>query len=151
MIGPCDTNMRVWPTDLDVFMHVNNGVYLTLMDLGRTDMMLRSGMFGPIRQQGWYPVVAAQTIRFRRSLRLFERFVITTRVVGWDDKSIFLEQIFTRGDERIAHAAVEARFLSQRGGGVTPAELLAVIGHHEVSPAIPPWILAWKQSVVDMV
>ena len=57
MIGPCDTHMRVWPTDLDVFMHVNNGVYLTLMDLGRTDMMLRSGMFGPIRQQGWYPVV----------------------------------------------------------------------------------------------
>jgi len=28
---------RVWPTDLDLSLHVNNGRYLTLMDLGRSD------------------------------------------------------------------------------------------------------------------
>jgi len=27
--------LRVWPTDLDVYNHMNNGVFLTLMDIGR--------------------------------------------------------------------------------------------------------------------
>lgn len=85
VFGPCDTSLRVWPNDLDIFLHVNNGVYLTLMDLGRTDMMLRSGVFGPVRSKGWYPVVAAETIRFQRSLTLFQKFSIRTEVVGWDD------------------------------------------------------------------
>ena len=35
---------RVWPTDLDVSLHMNNGRYLTLMDLGRLDLMLRTGV-----------------------------------------------------------------------------------------------------------
>ncbi len=86
--------MRVWPNDLDIFLHVNNGVYLTMMDLGRTDMMLRSGIFQPIRKKGWYPVVAAETIRFQRSLKLFQKFSITTEVVGWDEKSIYMQQVF---------------------------------------------------------
>ncbi|HEV2566447.1 MAG TPA: hypothetical protein VGU19_15340 [Microvirga sp.] len=35
---------RVWPHDLDTSLHMNNGRYWTLMDLGRTDMMIRSGL-----------------------------------------------------------------------------------------------------------
>ena len=35
---------RVWFHDLDPFRHMNNGRYLTLMDLGRTDLMVRSGL-----------------------------------------------------------------------------------------------------------
>jgi acyl-CoA thioesterase FadM len=28
---------RVWPTDLDIYNHMNNGVFLTILDLGRYD------------------------------------------------------------------------------------------------------------------
>src|SRR6185503_3961101 len=31
-------SLRVWPNDLDLNIHVNNGRYLTLMDLGRMDL-----------------------------------------------------------------------------------------------------------------
>ena len=30
-------SFRVWPTDLDIFNHMNNGKYGALMDLGRLD------------------------------------------------------------------------------------------------------------------
>lgn len=43
ILEPVDTRLRVYPNDLDVLLHVNNGVYLTYADLGRTDLMLRSG------------------------------------------------------------------------------------------------------------
>jgi len=36
---------RVWLHDLDTSLHMNNGRYWTLMDLGRTDLMLRSGLW----------------------------------------------------------------------------------------------------------
>src|SRR5687768_7148163 len=93
-LGPVQTPFRVWPTDLDVLMHVNNGVYLSMMDLGRIDLMTRSGLFATINERGWYPVVTAQTIQYRRSLKLFDRFDIVTRVLAWDDKTIMLEQRF---------------------------------------------------------
>ena len=35
---------RVWPHDLDTSLHMNNGRYWTLMDHGRADIMIRSGL-----------------------------------------------------------------------------------------------------------
>ena len=39
VMGPVRTPFRVWPTDLDLLRHVNNGVYLTIMDIGRLDLL----------------------------------------------------------------------------------------------------------------
>ena len=38
-------NLRVWPNDLDVNLHVNNGRYLTLADLGVVTLSGRMGVF----------------------------------------------------------------------------------------------------------
>ncbi len=151
VFGPCDTTLRVWPNDLDIFFHVNNGVYLTLMDLGRTDMMLRSGVFGPVRSAGWYPVVAAETIRFQRSLTLFQKFSIRTEVVGWNEKSIYIEQVFTSKGKQIAIAALDIRFLKKVGGKVSPADLFALLGeeHHD-QPELPAWIKTWSLATEAM-
>lgn len=150
LLGPCETSLRVYPNDLDIFGHVNNGVYLTMMDLGRTDMMLRSGIFKKIRKAGWYPVVASETIRFRRSLKLGQRFSIHTTVAGWDEKSVFLLQQFVRSGEVVAEAAVNARFLARTGGSVSIADLMSVLEYGDDVPVLPEWIRDWQRSVDDM-
>ena len=66
VFDPYKINMRVWPTDLDVLMHVNNGKYFSMMDLGRMDMMIRSNLFSKIRQQNMYPVVSAEYLKFKK-------------------------------------------------------------------------------------
>lgn len=150
ILGPCRTRFRVWPTDLDVLRHVNNGVYLSLMDLGRVDLLLRSGVLARVRARGWYPVVAAETIQFRRSLTLFQPFVIETRVLGWDDRSIFLEQRFVRpgsSGETIALAVIRGRFLATGGGPVPMAELMALAGHGGSSPELPEWVRRWNEDM----
>ena len=48
---------RVWPHDLDPSIHMNNGRYLTLMDLGRLDVMLRSGLWRTVMANKWTPIV----------------------------------------------------------------------------------------------
>jgi acyl-CoA thioesterase FadM len=145
-LGPCRTPFRVWPTDLDLLWHVNNGVYFSIMDLARIDLMIRAGMAAKIRAQGWYPVVVAETIQFRRSLNPFQRFEIQTRVLGWDDKALVLEQQFLRGDESVAHALVRARFLSRRGGTVTPQQLVELFGLTPESPAMDDYARQWNQA-----
>ena len=52
------TPFRVLPTDLDLLFHMNNGKYLSILDLGRLDLLLRSGLWQALTERGWYPVVA---------------------------------------------------------------------------------------------
>jgi acyl-CoA thioesterase FadM len=139
VLGPVRTPFRVMPTDLDVLWHMNNGIYLSLLDLGRTDLVLRSGLAGPVRKRKWYPVVTAESIRFRRSLNLFQRFHVETRVLGWDDRSIYLDQRFLRGAEVVASALIAGRFLGPEGS-IPPRAVLALAGLEETgSPPLPDW------------
>lgn len=132
MFASVRTYMRVWPTDLDPLLHMNNGVYLSLMDLGRIDLMLRSGSWRKIRRAGIYPVVVSEAIRFRRSLTPFQKFYIRTHLVGWDERYFFLRQKFIvpsgKGEELYASAVIKGRFLKKGGVKISPAELFATAG-----------------------
>ena len=144
-LGPSRKRFLVWPADLDVLWHVNNGVYLSMLDVARVDMMLRSGMLGKLRRRGFYPVVAAETIRFRRSLRLFQSFDVETKVIGWDEKAFLIQHQFSRAGEVVAEAVVRARFLQRQGGTVSTQALLELLGEQDrPSPALPAWIEAWN-------
>lgn len=144
--GPTRKRFRVWPPDLDVLLHVNNGVYLTMLDAARVDLLLRSGVAGRLWQKGLYPVVAAETIRFRRSLKLFQAFEVETAVIGWDEKAFILRHRFLRREELVAEAIVRSRFLKRGGGSVGSREILELVGHGEPSPALPEWIDAWNRE-----
>ena len=146
VLGPCRTPFRVLPSDLDVLRHVNNGVYLSLMDVARVDLMQRAGLAGPLRRHGWYPVVVAESIQFRRSLGLFQRFEIETRVLGWDEKAFVVEQRFFRGEEAIAVALVRARFLARGGGAVAPADVVHLVGPDIAQPVMSPDVARWNED-----
>jgi len=145
VLGPCVTPFRVWPTDLDVLLHVNNGIYFSMMDVARFDLMARAGLMGEVRRRGWYPVVTAETIQFRRSLLPFQAFTIESRVIGWDDKAFVIEQRFLRpGEDRpVAQALVRAMFLSRRGGTVPIQEFLAVAPPQQ-RPVMPDYAARWN-------
>jgi len=146
ILGPCVTKLRVWPNDLDVFMHMNNGAYLTIMDLARTDAVIRSGMMRQLLKRKWYPVVAAETIRFKKPLKLFQRYEIETEVVCWDHRAFYLVQTFSRNEKFIAKAVVEARFLSMRGKKIKANEILSMMDYKEASPPMPGWIADWQRA-----
>ena len=142
MWAVASTPFRVLPTDLDVLRHMNNGVYLSMLDLGRLDLMVRSGMWRRLQQRGWYPVVVSETISFRRSLELWQRFDIETRVLGFDAKAIYVEQRFVVRGEVFAKAYVRARFLKRSGGTVTVDELIEVAGEPPAT-GLPEWVRQW--------
>jgi YbgC/YbaW family acyl-CoA thioester hydrolase len=148
LFDPSVTRLRVRLGDLDFYRHVNNGVYLTLMDVGRANYMADLGAFGLLRERGWYPVVAASTMTYRRSLTLGQRFEISTCVLGWDARVVYMEQIFSRGDEHVARGLVAGRFLARDGRRVPAPDVVDLLGTHDgPSPELPSDVRAWAQAV----
>lgn len=149
--GPCLTSFTVLPFDLDLFWHMNNAVYFSIMDLGRIDLLLRSGMMKLMRRAGLSVTVSAETLRFRRSLRLFQRFTLETRVIGWDEKAFLLEQRFLRKSKKgtfdvVAEGIVRVRFIANRAA-VAAKDFLALIGEENFAPpALPEWIANWNAA-----
>ncbi|MDM7831427.1 acyl-CoA thioesterase [Cellulomonas edaphi] len=148
LFDPSVTRMRVWPTDLDLYRHVNNGVYLQCMDVGRSNFLADLGSFAKLSEKRWYPVVAAQTIKYRRSLTLGQRFELSTVTVGWDERVVYLEQTFSRGGEHVARGIVAGRFLSRDGSRVPAPDVVALIAGEQIeSPPLPADVATWARAV----
>ncbi|MFQ5935123.1 MAG: acyl-CoA thioesterase [Acidiferrobacterales bacterium] len=137
---------RVWPTDLDVNFHMNNARYLSMMDLGRLDLLVRAGLFATLMKQRWQPVVGSATIRYRRSLKPFQKYRLCSRIVGWDHKWFYLEQRFEVGDTLVASAVVKG-LLRGSERYVPTAELLDSAGHDPESLPEPAAFVAALRRV----
>lgn len=137
---------RVTLADLDVLMHMNNASYLSIMDLGRYDLLRRSGVLAVFRQRGWFPVIANQMISYRRSLGWRQVYTLETRIAGYDERSVYLEQRFVRDDEVCALAFVHGRLRKRTGGAVTAAELTEATGVDVLAHRPPQWLTDWAEN-----
>jgi acyl-CoA thioesterase FadM len=145
------TNFVTMPTDLDILRHMNNGVYLSIMDVARFDMLHRTGVWAIFQKRGWYPVVVSETISFRKSLTVGQKFTVESRIIGFDEKAVYVEQRFVRPDadgvlEIYAHGFIRGRFLKRTGGIVTIDELLEAIGVAPDDVTVPEWLQEWARA-----
>jgi acyl-CoA thioesterase FadM len=131
---------RVWPHDLDLSLHMNNGRYLTLMDLGRIDLMLGMGVAGAAFKSGWTPILSASKVRFRRELKPFKAFRLESRILWWSSTQLIMEQCLIsndpRGDVVHARALMLAGLYDRKQRQFVPvAQLFELAGQaHAVSP-----------------
>jgi acyl-CoA thioesterase FadM len=136
----------VWPTDLDLNLHMNNGRYLSLMDLGRVDLMFRSGFSIWIRG-GRQPLVATSFCRHFKPLRFLQSFELHSRILGWDEKWFYIEHRFLSRGKLHALGAVKA--LVADPDRLVPTRELFGLKEGEAlppSPALPDWVKAWLES-----
>ena len=92
------------PFDCDINLHMNNSVYLRLMDLGRWNYSLRTGVLRYFIERDLRPVAARVEITFRKPMPPFIRFCIDTRVIEVQGKRIVFEQVFWRRRDRAVYA-----------------------------------------------
>jgi len=94
--------LRVLPNDIDVNFHMNNGRYLTICDLTRIDMFIRTGLARTMIKEKWTPVISEHTMKYKRGLRPFQKYKVLMEVTGWDDKAFHMTHTFIVGDRVIA-------------------------------------------------
>ena len=102
-------NFTVMPWDCVVKL-VGNDRYHAFMDLGRIDLMLRLGGFNAFALQRLQPFVFTAHIQYRHSLRMFQNFVLETRLKHWDNKFFWMEHIFKCGNRIMATAISKSGF-----------------------------------------
>lgn len=140
-------SFRVWPTDIDIFLHMNNGIYLTLLDLARFDLLKRARTWQKLKKHKVHPVVVQETITFRKSLTPWLKFQIETKVLGWDEQAFFVGQRFVVKGEIYAEAVVKLRFLKSPKGTPTPHEINELAGGWPAEvPVLPDWVTQWNKA-----
>jgi hypothetical protein len=100
-----------------------------------------------LNDQGWYAVVASETVTFRKSLALWQRFTVESRLIGHDDKGVYMEHRAVVGGEIYTRVIVRARFLRKGGGLVPHSELFAALHRPDNLPQLEEWMPRWASDV----
>lgn len=152
VLGLSRMRFRVLPTDLDLNGHMNNGRYPTIMDIGRMDLVIRTGMLAPVLKRGLIPVLSSVMMRYRLPLMPFQSYELTSRIICWDEKWAFMEHrfIITSGKKTGAVAAIgiaKGSFLDRKASATVPTrEIMDMIGQNIDSPPFPASITKWQEG-----
>lgn len=94
-------------TDVDILLfHMNNARYLRELDFARTDFYNRTNLWQTIREHGGQVFQGATMIRYRRFIKLFSLYQISTKIVYWDQSAIYMEHRFVTKSDNFVRAIV---------------------------------------------
>ena len=116
--------LRVLPNDLDVNLHMNNGRFLTICDLNRVDLFIRTGLARLMMREGWRPIIAEHTMTYRKPLRPFQRYEVVMEVVGSDERAFRMTHTFLLPGGVVAAEGTSVGVVRGKGGVIPPGEVL---------------------------
>jgi acyl-CoA thioesterase FadM len=137
-----ELRLCVLPNDLDLNGHMNNGRYLTMVDLALATVFIRSGFARLSFARGWRPMGGGSIVYFRRALTVFQRYTLRFTVVGWEEFWNYCRFEFIRDGQVHATGFVKGA-AAGRDGLVRNAEIYAALGYHLPSPPLPEDLQAW--------
>ena len=137
---------RVGLLDTDVNGHLNNAAYLVNCEMARWEWVGASGLLQHAVKEKIAFIIASTAVRFRREIKLGQRYEVSTMLSSWDERSgvirheftapgrpddvlsqVLCKCVFKRGRETLAPEAV-----LRAAGAVDPASLKAA-GEVEVA------------------
>jgi acyl-CoA thioesterase FadM len=135
------------PWDLDMWNELNNGRTLTLYDLGRIPMGVRTGLFDVLKRERWGLTIAGSVVRYRRRVQMFAKLETHSRLLGWDDKFLYMDQSMWKSDGECASHAVFRAAVIDRNGIVRIDRLSRALGFDPAeAPALPEWVTKWIEA-----
>lgn len=147
---PLEVSFHVLPTDLDTNMHMNNARYASFMDLVRIQFMLQTPMYGNSKQIGGIINLGASYFRFRRSLKLFDKFTVRMQVTYMSPKWIYVEYKFIKNGFVYCHSMEKLGVHIPGKGLVSPHKLLPAIPGTEDFPKPPAHVLKIMETEDEM-
>lgn len=141
---PTKLKMRVCLNDLDLNFHVNNGRYLTMMDLGRIHLMGVTGLLKQTIKRKWMPVLGSTKVHFIRPLNPFNQFLMTSQVLYWDEKWVYVEQKIFKKNQLCVSALFKILFLG-KNGKIPSDDLMTLLPHKIEKPVMPDYLKAWLE------
>ena len=128
-------NFRVWITDVDLSI-MNNAAMMTITEMGRIDLMIRTGFIKHVRRNKLYVPLASISAQFRRPLKRFQKFQLKTQLIYWDEKWIYISHRIVCEEKIIAVAL--AKCTVKKGRERIPFEKIIHKFNWEMKPKRRP-------------
>jgi len=144
-ITPYDTTVmkwRIWPRDVHMNFHMSNESMLSIMNFGRYDFIIRSGLLKTMIKNRWTPLIGSAVARFRRSLPLFACIEIHTRLLSWDEKYGYFEQKVIH-KKKIAGVLYTKGLFRAPGRNVPMPEVFKSLNINPEKSPIPEFVKLW--------
>ncbi len=147
-ITPTDVSENTFicrPWDMDLFMEMNNGRVLTLYDIGRFVLAVRTGLNKILSKNKWGLVVAGSTVRYRKRVRMFDKVTMRTQIAAYDERWIYITQSMWVGGEPASSVLLRTGITS-KGRVVATDKVFEALGLKDWQPNPSPWVAAWIES-----
>ncbi|MEM9668964.1 MAG: thioesterase family protein [Pseudomonadota bacterium] len=89
--------VKVWPTDIDIFMHMTNTRYLDVMTLSTNILMSKAGLEKDLHHLGAHMKQIYSDLDVYSMLRMFQSYTIESKISGADNGLIAFSHTFRRG------------------------------------------------------
>lgn len=132
-----ERRLRVLPNDLDLNGHMNNGRYLTVVDLMLVEYFARTGFGRVLMRQGWRPMAGGSFISYRRGLQPLQPYVLRFRLDAADERWNYMRFEFVSSAGEVCAAGYMKGAAVGRDGLVPNAHSYALMGEHGFDLAAP--------------
>ncbi|HSV68590.1 MAG TPA: thioesterase family protein [Methylibium sp.] len=129
--------MRVLPNDLDLNGHMNNGRYLTVVDLMLVEYFARTGFARVMLRHGWRPMAGGSFISYRRGLQPLQRYTLRFRLDAADERWNYMRFEFVSAAGEVCAAGYMKGAAVGREGLVPNERSYALLGEHGFDLATP--------------
>ncbi|XP_066245848.1 protein THEM6 [Euwallacea similis] len=133
--------------DVDIFFRqMNNARYIRELDFARFHFYDRTGIYEEIVKVNGHVLQTASNIRYRRTISLLNAYKITTKIITWDETTLFIEQQFVTLSDNFVRAVILSK---QSTIGVNVPEVMAKLTGKDVTyrPTPPPELEDWLKSI----
>jgi acyl-CoA thioesterase FadM len=137
-----ELEMRVWPQDLDINGHMNNGRYLTITDLALIEYLTRMGFIRVALREGWRPMLGGSIISYRRALKPFSVYTLRFSMICWDERWNYMAFEFLQGGKAMARGHSKGAIVGSKGI-IGSTEARNAMGLDTVSPPFPASVASW--------
>ena len=125
-----ELTLRVLPNDIDINFHMNNGRYLTICDLTRIDMFIRTGLAKTMLKEKWIPVISEHTMKYKKGLSLFQKYTVKMEITDWDEKAFKMIHTFIVGDRVVAEGTSQGVIVSKKIGVIPPVDVMEKVSSY---------------------
>jgi len=139
-------HFRVLPIDLDIYRHMNHAKYLNYLEAARWDLQVRSGFLKLALKKGWIGPLSQVQIEYYRPLTLFQKFEVTTQLVAFEEKWLYILQRVWKTDIQGKKEVARALFRSTIRKGrenITPDQYIDPLGFDRHALRMPEDLKDW--------
>lgn len=117
----------VFPNDIDLNGHMNNGRFMTVCDLNRIDLFIRTGLARIMIRRKWMPIIAYHDMNYYKPLKFGQRYSCSMRMEHWDEKYFYMLHWMTNLSGATVAEGVSRAVIRGKGGIIPPEEVVAAV------------------------